>query len=222
MTGLKLGYTFRQAELLQQALTHRSAAPRNNERLEFLGDSLLNMIVAEALFERFPDAPEGDLSRLRARLVNGETLGNIGLELNLGEHLVLGSGEMKSGGRRRKSILADTVEALIGAVYLDSDFATCRLLVRDWIARRLDNLPPVEELKDAKTRLQEYLQGRQLPLPTYALISAQGADHARTFVMECRIDDLAIRHQGEGRSRRKAEQAAARTAFEQLTGKQHA
>lgn len=218
MSRPKLGYAFRQSDLLQQALTHRSAAPANNERLEFLGDSLLNMIIAEILYERFPRAPEGDLSRLRARLVNGQTLGNIGMEIELGSYLQLGSGELKSGGRRRKSILADAVEAVIGAVYLDGGFAACREMVRGWYTSRLDSLPPVEQLKDAKTRLQEYLQGRSLPLPQYELLSAEGADHAKTFVVACRIADLDIVCEGEGASRRKAEQAAARTALDRLSG----
>lgn len=218
MSEPKLGYAFRQPDLLKQALTHRSAAPINNERLEFLGDSLLNLIVAEALYERFPRAPEGDLSRLRARLVNGETLGNIGAELGLGPFLVLGSGELKSGGRRRKSILADALEAIIGAVYLDGGFAPCRALVRGWFDHRLDNLPPAEQLKDSKTRLQEYLQAQALPLPSYDLESAEGADHAKTFVVSCLIEDLDVRAQGVGNSRRKAEQEAARSALEQLTG----
>ena len=211
----RLGYRFRNPELLHAALTHRSmAGAPNNERLEFLGDALLNGIVAEALYHRCPQASEGDLSRLRATLVRGDTLARIARELDLGEQLRLGSGELKSGGFRRASILADALEALVAAVYLDSDFASCRSLVLHLFESRLDALPPVEQLKDPKTRLQEYLQARQRSLPVYTLRTVTGEAHARRFTIECSLEEVTT--VAEGSSRRKAEQEAARKALDRL------
>lgn len=211
-----IDHEFGRPELLAQALTHRSAGDRNNERLEFLGDGILNFVVADELFRRFPEATEGDLSRLRARLVRRETLAEIGAERRLGEALTLGQGELRSGGHRRTSILADAVEAVIGAIYLDAGFEACAAIVRAWFAERLANLPPAEALKDAKTRLQEFLQGRRMALPDYELDRAEGADHARTFHVIVRIPALGIEHRAAGSSRRRAEQAAAALALESL------
>lgn len=211
-----LGHHFQSEQLLIAALTHRSAPGAvNNERLEFLGDALLNLVVAEALFQRYPQADEGDLSRLRATLVKGDTLAGIARELDLGLYLRLGEGELKSGGHRRGSILADAMEALLAAVYLDSDFTTCRRLIQDLYRERLDALPPVAELKDPKTRLQERLQAEQQPLPVYQVLAVSGAPHQRQFTIECRLGQLSI--VAEGSSRRKAEQEAARKALEQLS-----
>ncbi len=207
------------SDLLRQALTHRSAGSRNNERLEFLGDSILDLAIAEELYRRFPDAPEGDLSRLRARLVKRDTLANLAREMNLGARLVLGSGERKSGGKRRKSILADALEAILGAVYLERGFGACQELVRDWFASRLDSLPPVEELKDPKTQLQEYLQARQCALPRYRLIRAEGADHARTFHVRCEVESADLAVEGSGSSLRQAEQECARLALDRIEGR---
>ena len=213
-----LGYRFNQERLLEQALTHRSAGNRNNERLEFLGDGILNFVVASELYHRFPDASEGDLSRLRAKLVRRDTLAAVAAELALGEVLIMGQGEMRSGGHRRASILSDALEAVLGAVYLDGGFDACAALIRRWYATRLESLPPAEQLKDAKTRLQERLQSRGLPLPEYELVDARGADHARTFRVACRIPAHAIEAFAEGSSRRKAEQAAAAGALQALAG----
>ncbi|GJM08326.1 MAG: ribonuclease 3 [Lysobacteraceae bacterium] len=211
-----LGYTFQNTALRDQALTHRSAGRRHNERLEFLGDGILNFVIAEALFRKFPDAPEGDLSRLRARLVRGETLAKVATELDLGKALIMGSGEMKSGGQRRSSILADVVEALLGAIYIDGGFAPCRETILRLFAERLINLPPADELKDPKTRLQEWLQGRGHPVPEYSLIDSWGEEHQRTFRCQCKVKPDPGPFYGEGRSRRKAEQLAAMAALERL------
>lgn len=211
-----LGYRFADPQLLQAALTHRSMGAANNERLEFLGDALLNTIVAIELFSRCPDAAEGDLSRLRAWLVRGETLAEIGRELHLGEVLVLGDGERKSGGARRASIVADGLEAVVGAVYLDAGFDATQALVLRLLAERLDSLPAFHELKDPKTRLQEYLQGRQHGLPRYDLVDARGADHAREFTVRCRVEALAIETTATASSRRRAEQGAAAACIERL------
>ena len=211
----RLNYIFRNPALLEAALTHRSVSgSRNNERLEFLGDAMLNAIIAQALYEAYPKACEGELSRLRATLVKGDTLASIAAELGLGEQLLLGVGEKKSGGFRRTSILADALEALLAAVYLDSDFNTCRLVIQRLFQSRFETLPPVEELKDAKTRLQEYLQARQQPLPVYTVQSVAGEPHERRFIVECAIGDMMTR--ATGTSRRKAEQEAARKALEKI------
>lgn len=210
-----LGYTFNNESLLVEALTHRSVGSHNNERLEFLGDSVLNFVIAETLFRLFPELREGDLSRLRASLVNGETLAVIARGLNLGDFLNLGSGELKSGGFRRASILADALESIIGAVYCDSDFATCHALILRLFDEKLNNLPQVDTLKDPKTRLQELLQSRQLPLPAYEVLEVTGKAHAQLFLVECRVNELGCVTQGEGSSRRKAEQLAAQRALDE-------
>lgn len=210
-----LGHRFRDPELLETALTHRSSAGQpNNERLEFLGDALLNCVIALALYERYPQASEGDLSRLRATLVKGDTLAGIAGELELGSHLRLGGGELKSGGYRRHSILADALEAVFGAVYLDSDFATCRQLILNLYEPRLAALPPVSELKDPKTRLQEYLQARQRALPVYNVLAVHGEPHAQRFTIECTVEDLTT--VAEDSSRRKAEQTAASAMLKRM------
>lgn len=211
-----LGYTFNDPQLLMVALTHRSAGGQNNERLEFLGDGILNFAIAEALFEHYPKAKEGELSRLRASLVKGETLAKIARQLNLGDYLYLGSGELKSGGFRRHSILADTVEAILAAVYLDSDFNTCKRLIKQLFESQLKHLPSAEQLTDAKTRLQEKLQAEQRELPIYDVIEMTGEPHARTFTVRCTLD-TGITATAKGSSRRKAEQQAAKQALEQLS-----
>jgi len=205
-------------ELLRAALTHRSVGALNNERLEFLGDALLNAIVACELFARKPEAEEGELSRLRAWLVRGETLSEVGKHLNLGSVLRLGEGERKSGGARRASIVADGVEAIIGAVYLDGGYEAARALVLRLLAERLDDLPALEALKDPKTRLQEYLQARQQPLPDYELVHARGADHAREFTVRCRVQDADMCCEATASSRRRAEQQAAEQCLQRLQG----
>lgn len=213
-----LGREFDNPALLREALTHRSAGAANNERLEFLGDALLNSIIAIELFRRQPQAPEGELSRLRAALVRGETLAGIARELDVGAALVMGEGERKSGGHRRESILADAVEALVGAVFLDSDFETVRALVLDLFAGRLEDLPSADELKDPKTRLQEFLQSRRYAPPDYEVVDVSGADHAQRFTVRCRIAALDCEQQATATSRRKAEQRAARACLDSLQG----
>ncbi len=212
-----LGYDFNDPHLLTKALTHRSAGSRNNERLEFLGDSIVNHIIAEALYQRFPAASEGDMSRMRASLVKGETLAVVARELDVGEHLLLGPGERKSGGYRRSSILADTLEALAGAILLDGGFEPCRACVLAWFNERLEKLASGSADKDAKTRLQEYLQGRGNPLPEYEMVAAEGEDHDQVFSVNCRLDRPQMVVTGSGKSRRKAEQDAARNALEKLS-----
>ena len=211
-----LCYTFIDRELLELALTHRSVGGRNNERLEFLGDSILNHVIAESLYQRFPKAREGQLSRMRASLVKGETLAAISRELQLGECLRLGSGERKSGGYRRSSILADTLEALLGAILVEAGVDTCRACISALFAERLDELSDNDVSKDAKTQLQEYLQGRGKPLPTYELVQVEGEAHKQTFRVSCALDLPAIAVEGQGSSRRKAEQEAAASALEEL------
>ncbi len=211
-----LGYRFKDKRLLQTALTHRSHGSSHNERLEFLGDGVLNCVIASALFERFPDLPEGDLSRLRAHLVRQESLHQLALQLRLGEHLRLGEGEMRSGGHQRPSILADALEALFGAVYLESGFDVAAGLIRRLFASLLEALVPGQSMKDPKTRLQEWLQGRRKPLPRYQLLETTGAAHDQRFHVACQIDALGIATRGMGASRRLAEQAAAEKALEEL------
>ncbi|MCR3755954.1 MAG: RNase III [Sodalis sp. Psp] len=212
----KLGYTFQQNELLLQALTHRSASSKHNERLEFLGDSILSYVIANALYQLFPCVDEGDMSRMRATLVRGNTLAEMAREFKLGECLRLGQGELKNGGYRRESILADTVEALIGGVFLDSDIQTVEKLILDWYSMRLKEISPGDKQKDPKTRLQEYLQGRHLPLPTYAMVQMNGETHDQEFTIYCQVSGLAQLVIGKGSSRRKAEQAAAEQALKLL------
>jgi ribonuclease-3 len=211
-----LGYSFSDARLLRQALTHRSAPGDSNERLEFLGDAVLDIVISEALFHTLPDAPEGDLSRLRASLVRDTSLADIAVELAIGEHLVLGSGERKTGGHRRQSILADALEALFGAVYLDSDFATAAELIHRVFGDKLENLPHADDLRDPKTRLQEWLQARGAAPPDYELVNVTGKAHQQRFEVRCHVPDQEPAP-GEGRSRRSAEQQAARHMLTRLT-----
>ncbi|WP_299592035.1 ribonuclease III [uncultured Microbulbifer sp.] len=215
--GNRLGYQFARADLLSLALTHRSHGSRNNERLEFLGDSILGFTISAALFEKFPDGREGQMSRLRAQLVSGETLAKLARELELGECLRLGEGEMKSGGHRRASILADAVEAIIGAIYLDAGLEAARERVLAWFASRLQNLS-LETDKDPKTRLQEWLQARQKPLPDYRVVDIGGEEHSQQFVVECRVAGLNAPVRGTAGNRRAAEKAAATEAYARLTG----
>ena len=213
----KLAYSFRDQGLLDAALTHRSAGSKHNERLEFLGDSLLNFVIAHELFLRSPRADEGDLSRLRASLVKGLTLAEIAKSLGLGDQLKLGSGELKSGGYRRESILADALEALFGAVLLDGGPEEATRIVLQLYAGRLDSLPDPEQLKDPKTRLQEWLQSKNISLPDYVVDDVQGAAHNQRFSVSCRVDSLNLYTTGQGTSRRKAEQASAASMLEKLT-----
>jgi ribonuclease-3 len=204
-----LGYSFSDVGLLRQALTHRSAPGASNERLEFLGDAVLDIVVSEALFHALPDAPEGDLSRLRASLVRDTALADIAADLGIGEHLILGSGERKTGGHRRQSILADALEALFGAVYVDSDFDTTADLIRRVFDDKLGDLPHADDLRDPKTRLQEWLQARGDAPPDYELVNVTGKAHQQRFEVRCRVPGQEA-VPGEGRSRRGAEQQAAR------------
>ncbi|MDR5902728.1 ribonuclease III [Halomonas icarae] len=212
----RLGHDFGDHSLLELAMTHRSYGGQNNERLEFLGDSIVNFVIAEALFRRFPEAREGQLSRLRARLVKGQTLAELAREMEFGEHLRLGSGEMKSGGHRRDSILADAVEAVIGAIYLDAGMEAVRARILSWYAGRLEDTSLQHTQKDPKTRLQEFLQSRQEPLPRYEVVSVEGEAHAQTFTVECHVELLQDHTTGIGSSRRHAEQQAAEMALKQL------
>lgn len=213
----RLGYTFRDPGGLQLALTHRSVSGnRNNERLEFLGDSILGMLIAEYLFRQFPQEKEGRLTRLRASLVNQDMLARLARELQLGEYLNLGSGELKSGGYRRDSILADAFEAILGAVFLDScDISVCRECLFRWYGDRLANVQTSSPAKDPKSRLQEYLQSRQRSLPVYSVLAVSGADHDQHFRVSCVIDGEPP-VEAEGSSRRYAEQAAASIMLKQL------
>lgn len=212
-----IGYQFNNESLLEQALTHRSAKSVHNERLEFLGDSILSFVIAEQLYIQFPKCKEGDLSRMRSTLVRGETLVELAQDFLISDYLTLGPGELKSGGHRRTSILEDAVEAIIGAIYLDSDINTIKTIILDWYESRLKALKPGQEQKDAKTQLQEWLQGRKQELPQYQVVSITGKDHKQTFCVSCCIEHLSQSTQGKGSSRRKAEQEAARAMLNQLT-----
>lgn len=212
----QLGYQFTQPALLQRALTHRSYSAAHNERLEFLGDSVLNCAVAKHLYQTYTEIPEGDLSRLRSNLVNQQTLAILAQQLNLGELLLLGEGEVKSGGARRPSILADVLEALFGAVLLDGGFAAAEKVVLGLYVPFIARTDLHALGKDAKTLLQEYLQGRKLPLPQYTVIEIKGEAHAQTFEVECVIEKLKIKARGEGHSRRVAEQVAAEAAYKRI------
>lgn len=214
-----LGYEPRDLSLFTAALTHRSASGRNNERLEFLGDAVLNLLVAELLYQRFPGATEGDLSRLRASLVSAEPLAGIAQQIGLGEELQLGSGELKTGGFRRQSILADAFEATIGAVYLDGGLEAARTLVGRFCGPLLEALPAADDLKDPKTRLQEYLQSRGHALPNYVVDSVVGEPHAQHFSVRCEVPELGFTAAGEGSSRRRAEQDAAQRVLAQIEGR---
>ena len=213
----EIGHLFRDPGLLAQALTHRSAGAPHNERLEFLGDSLVNLIIAEALYQRWPQVDEGALTRARAELVRESGLAPIARDLDRGARLTRGAGEMKSGGHRRDSILADALEALVAAIYLDAGFEACRAAVLPWFEPAMAALPPPHKVgKDAKTRLQEWLQGRQKPLPVYALLSESGEEHAKTFQVSCTLAEPHVVTEGQGGSRRAAEQTAAEAALAAL------
>lgn len=214
----RLGHTFSDPSLLRRALTHRSHSSDHNERLEFLGDALIGLIVGETLFESQPRASEGDLSRLRASLVRERSLAKIAQRLDVGAALRLGEGERKSGGWRRASVLADTLEALVAAVYLDSDYASTRALCRRLFDPELRELPDAESLKDAKTRLQEWLQARGRPVPVYEVLAESGPAHRRVFRVQARLPDASDAEQAEGPSRRRAEQRAAGSLLERLSG----
>ena len=212
----KLEYSFNNIELLNEALTHRSYAAINNERLEFLGDGILNFVIADELFKQYPDVQEGDLSRLRANLVNKESLAVIANQLKLGDVIRLGSGELKSGGFRRPSILADAVESILGAVYCDGGFEPCRELIVRLYTNRLASPTDLQSLKDPKTQLQELLQSRGLALPDYQVTNITGQAHAQVFHVRCSIKQIDIDVNGEGKSRRKAEQIAAEKAIAEV------
>jgi len=205
----RLRYSFRDATLLETALTHRSAGRRNYERLEFVGDAVLSFVVAAMLYRECPEAEEGELSRRRSALVSGSTLAEVATGLGLGVQLRLGGGEMKSGGHRRSSILADALEALFGAIYLDGGIEAAQSVIECLFSGRIDSLPALPELKDPKTRLQEHLQARGLPLPAYALEEVSGEPHELSFVASCEVGALGLQARGEGTSRRRAEQDAA-------------
>lgn len=215
-TERAFGYSFKDTELCRAALSHRSAGGRHNERLEFLGDSVLNCSVARLLYDAHPDADEGALSRLRATLVSGATLAEVARDLGLGERLRLGPGELKSGGYRRGSILADALEAMLGAIFLESGFDAAAAAVARVLATRLADLPPADMLKDAKTRLQEALQAHGTALPSYALLAVSGEPHRQWFTASCEVPTLELAAVGEGASRRHAEQAAARKVLDLL------
>jgi len=215
----RIGYQFSDFSLLKQALTHRSALGLHNERLEFLGDSILSFVISTDLYKRFPKVDEGDLSRMRATLVCGKMLSEVGREFILSDCLILGPGELKSGGFRRDSIIADGVEAIIGAVFLDSDISTVNQLVLNWFDSRLKTIKPGINQKDPKTRLQEHLQSRKQPLPVYQVLDVKGEAHNQQFTMSCQIEGM--QHvEGKGTSRRKAEQVAAQSMLNALLGEQ--
>ena len=203
-------YRFQNLELFRQALSHRSRTQQNNERLEFLGDAVLDFVISDELYRLRPEASEGDLSKLRASLVKDESLAALALELGVGDHLILGSGEMKTGGHRRESILADAIEAIFGAVFLDSGVDAARAVIECVFAERLQNLPDSKDLRDSKTRLQEWLQSRKLALPAYNLVESSGEDHKQRFTVSCTVAERSEVTQGEASSLRKAEQKAAR------------
>ena len=211
-----LDYEFNDVRLLEQSLTHRSAPGDNNERLEFLGDAVLDFVISEFVFRAHPLAPEGDLSRLRASLVKDTSLAGLAAELGLGEFLILGSGERKTGGHRRESILADALEAIIGAIYIDAGFDAARRVVERVFVARLEDLPSVEELRDPKTRLQEWLQARQMGLPDYELVKVSGQAHRQTFEVSCSVDGRQKSTSGSGSTRRNAEQEAAEQMLVEL------
>lgn len=211
----RIGYDFKDQALYELALTHRSYGANNNERLEFLGDAALNFIIGHAIYQKLPETSEGDLSRYRASLVKGKTLAEVARELGIGENLKLGGGELKSGGHRRESILADAVEAIIGAIYLDGGMAACEKVVLAWFAERLDNLSEIS-LKDPKTQLQELLQSRGKSLPVYEVVNITGEAHDQYFTVTCSVEGLPTPTVGEGSSRRSAEKKAAAAALSGL------
>ena len=210
----KLGYVFRDPSLLSRALSHRSVGKDNNERLEFLGDALLGVIISDTLYNQYQGATEGELSRMRSSLVKGDSLAEIAREFDLGDFVLLGEGELKSGGFRRASILADCVEAIIGAIFLDSNFDNCSEVVSRWYQSRLVR-PDLQDIgKDAKTQLQEYLQQRKLSLPIYAVIDVLGEDHAREYMIECQLPELKLHAKAKASSKRHAEKLAAAQILE--------
>lgn len=212
-----LDYQFKQSDLLEQALTHRSySRNKNNERLEFLGDSVLNLVISQHIYEREPGANEGDLSRIRSSLVNEEALARVARDIGLGDFIFLGGGELKSGGFRRPSILSDTLEAIVGAIYLDSGFDKARHTILFLYRNYLHTLPDTDTLKDAKTQLQEYLQSKQIDLPEYTVIKTTGKSHDQIFTVSCRVLSLQVQSSGTGSSRKKAEQKAAKKMLDQL------
>ncbi len=215
----QLGHVFAQPRLLQRALTHRSYAPEHNERLEFLGDSILGCVIAKYLYSSYPQLSEGELSRLRSNLVKEETLALLARQIDLGSRLRLGEGELKSGGFRRPSILADAMEALFGAVFLDAGFVAAERAVLKFFVPYLEKVDVQTLGKDAKTLLQEYLQGKRIPLPAYSVIGTQGEAHAQSFQVECAVPSLKIATRGEGNSRRNAEQQAALAAYQMIGSK---
>jgi len=216
--ALAIGHRYAQPELLRRALTHRSHGASNNERLEFLGDSVVNCAVALELYHKFPHLSEGELSRLRANLVNQQSLAEVARRFDFGAQLMLGEGEVKSGGARRPSMLADAVEAVIGAAFLDAGFEAARQVVRTLLGSAIDAIDPAISGKDPKTLLQELLQGRRMALPQYAVVATRGEAHEQLFEVECVVPELNIRSLGAGTSRRSAEQEAARHAYELATG----
>ena len=211
------GYRFDDPGLLTQALVHRSAGSRNNERLEFLGDAVLGCVIADQVFARHPGAREGELSRMRSTLVRRESLAELANELDIGAYLKLGPGERKSGGHHRQSILADAFEAVLGAIYLDGGFESCRQVIVDLFTEKLDAIDDIDQLKDPKTRLQEYLQSRRMPLPEYSVVEIEGESHAQSFRVRCTVSDTGIEStEGQAKSRRRAEQDAAGKMLVQL------
>lgn len=219
MGDASFGHRFADPQLLERALTHRSVGARNNERLEFLGDAVLNCLAAEVLYQRWPRADEGDLTRGRAALVRESSLATVARSLGLGDRIMLGPGELKTGGHRRDSILADALEAVLGAIYLDAGMAACRERMMAWFGPAIDGLQAGNVDKDPKTLLQEWLQARQHGLPEYLLIDTRGEEHARVFRCSCRVVELNLIGEGEGSSRRLAEQAAATNALREIEAK---
>lgn len=215
----RIDYPFKDNSLILNALTHRSLGIQNNERLEFLGDSVLNFVIAEALFNHYPDSSEGELSRLRSFLVKGETLAELSRELNLGNYIQLGQGELKSGGFRRESILADCFEAMIAAIFLDSGFDECRRVILNIYDSRIKDKYIFNHLKDPKTLLQEYLQGNKIALPDYELIAITGKQHNQQFEVQCEVKAKSLKALGKGTTRRKAEKAAAQNMLQMLKQK---
>lgn len=209
-----LRYEFHNLDILEEALTHRSKHAINNERLEYLGDAILGFLIAKRLYTLFPNATEGELSRCRSKLVKGDTLAKLAKALNLGEYILLGPGELKSGGFRRNSTLADTFEAIIGAIYIDGGLENAQSFIDLQFDELLNSINLDETLKDPKTQLQELLQSRKQPLPVYDVVSTSGSDHEQIFIVRCGVEGLSEQVLGEGKSRRKAEQAAARKALE--------
>lgn len=212
----RLGYRFSEIAHLEAALTHRSVGSTHNERLEFLGDSIVNFVVAESLYRTYPDAREGKLTRMRAALVRGQSLAELARRLQLGDAIRLGTGERKSGGRRRESILADAMEAVIGAIYLDGGMQACQTCIQRWLESELDSVDPSQVDKDPKTALQEWLQQARCELPSYKVLEVSGPAHAQTFRVQCRSDQMSVSGVGTGSSRREAEQQAAENVLSHL------